>query len=227
MRTELVYRARQVLLALIVACVAAAVLLSWLNARAGIGSSWLRRIAGPPQVLAGRHIGIVAGHSGNDSGTVCIDGLTEASVNQTVADQMAFELRRYGATVDSLQEFDQRLPGYEADAFVSLHSDSCQASSDMTGYKVASLEGGSEASAELVRCLWEAYGPATGLRRDPDTITVDMTRYHSFREISPGTPAAIIEMGFMNADRPLLTDHPERAAQGIVDGIKCFLPPEQ
>ena len=52
-----------------------------------------------------------------------------------------------------------------------------------------------------------------------------MRDYHSFREIAPSTPAAIIETGFMNADRSLLTEHPDRAAQGIVDGILCFLAP--
>ena len=50
-----------------------------------------------------------------------------------------------------------------------------------------------------------------------------MSRYHAFREIAIETPAAIIEMGFLKADRELLTKRPERAAAGIVAGIDCFL----
>ena len=195
------------------------------NARAGSGPAWLRRLAGPPQVLAGKHIGIVAGHSGNDSGTVCSDGLTEASVNRSIADLVVHQLELYGATVDSLLEFDERLPGYQADMFLSIHADSCQASKAMTGFKVASLEGGSDESAALADCLWKSYAATTGLSPNPDTVTRDMTDYHSFREIAPSTPAAIIETGFMNADRSLLTQHPDVAAQGIIDGIRCFLVP--
>ena len=228
MRIHLVQRARWVLLGVIVLCVAAGVLFSWQSARAGTGPSWLRRLVGPPQVLAGRHIGIVAGHSGNDSGTVCADGLTEASVNRSIADLVVHQLELYGATVDSLLEFDERLPGYQADAFISIHADSCQASQALTGFKVASLEGGSEESAALANCVWKTYAAATGLSPNPDTVTRDMTDYHSFREIAPGTPAAIIETGFLNADRSLLTQHPDLAAQGIVDGIRCLLvPPAQ
>ena len=227
MRIHLVQRARWVLLGVIVLCVVAGIALSWQNARAGNGPGWLSRLAGPPQVLAGRHIGIVAGHSGNDSGTVCIDGLTEASVNRSIAELVVHELTLYGATVDSLLEFDERLLGYQADVFVSIHSDSCQASKEMSGFKVASLEGGSEESGALASCLWKSYAAATGLRPNPNTVTRDMTDYHSFREIAPSTPAAIIETGFLNADRSLLTEHPDRPAHGIVDGIRCFLLPAE
>jgi len=166
-------------------------------------------------------VGIVAGHSGNDSGAVCPDGLTEAQVNQAVADAVARVLRRRGATVDVLQEFDPRLSGYQADAFVSIHADSCEA--DLSGFKVASLEGGSDASERLADCLWEHYGAAASLPPHPNTITYDMSRYHAFTEISPQTPAAIIEIGFLKADRELIAGYPEKAAQGIVAGIECFL----
>ena len=50
-----------------------------------------------------------------------------------------------------------------------------------------------------------------------------MSRYHAFREIAVETPAAIIETGFLKADREVLTQHPERSAAGIVAGIECFL----
>jgi N-acetylmuramoyl-L-alanine amidase len=114
------------------------------------------------------HVGVVAGHSGNDSGAVCPDGLTEAQVNQAVADAVARALRRRGVTVDLLEEFDPRLRGYQADAFVSIHADSCEV--DLSGYKVASLEGGSAASDRLAECLWQHYGAATSLLHTPTRL---------------------------------------------------------
>jgi N-acetylmuramoyl-L-alanine amidase len=50
-----------------------------------------------------------------------------------------------------------------------------------------------------------------------------MTLYHAFDEIGEMTPAVIIETGFLNLDRELLTHHPELVAQGITDGILCYL----
>jgi N-acetylmuramoyl-L-alanine amidase len=50
-----------------------------------------------------------------------------------------------------------------------------------------------------------------------------MTRYHTFYEVDGYTPAAIIETGFMREDRDVLTERPDLVAQGIVDGILCFL----
>jgi N-acetylmuramoyl-L-alanine amidase len=50
-----------------------------------------------------------------------------------------------------------------------------------------------------------------------------MTEYHAFYEIAPETPGAIIEIGFMGADRALLTEKQDLIATGIVNGLKCFI----
>jgi hypothetical protein len=50
-----------------------------------------------------------------------------------------------------------------------------------------------------------------------------MSRYHAFGEISSQPPAAIIEIGFLKGDRDLIAERPERAAEGIVAGLVCFL----
>jgi len=50
-----------------------------------------------------------------------------------------------------------------------------------------------------------------------------MTSYHAFSEIDPLTTAAIIEVGFMNLDQEILTKKPERLADGIVAGLRCYL----
>lgn len=171
-------------------------------------------------------IGIVSGHRGNDSGAVCADGLTEAQVNFDHAVRVASLLRAQGYTVDILDEFDPRLRGYMADALVSIHADSCAYINDLaTGFKVTRVQDSRlpEAEDRLVACLRARYQAATGLRFHANTVTYDMTQYHAFYEIAPTTPAAIIETGFLYLDRALLTRKAERVAQGIVDGILCYL----
>jgi hypothetical protein len=39
------------------------------------------------------------------------------------------------------------------------------------------------------------------------------------------TPAAIIELGFLNADRGIIAEQPELAAAGVANGILCFFAP--
>ena len=80
-----------------------------------------------------------------------------------------------------------------------------------------------EEEDRLVGCLIREYAAATGLRFHRDSITFDMTGYHAFKEIDPMTPGAIIELGFMGADRSLLTDRSYEVAQGVARGIACFL----
>jgi N-acetylmuramoyl-L-alanine amidase len=170
-------------------------------------------------------IGIVAGHSGNDSGAACDDGLTELSVNEDIALRVKTLLERQGYIVDLLEEYDPRLDGYKAMALVSLHTDSCQFIDDnATGFKVAASESGSstDGSQRLAACLINRYAARTGLKNHPGSITWDMTGYHSFKEVDPDTPAAIIEMGFLYLDRNFLTQHADLAAQGLADGIICF-----
>jgi N-acetylmuramoyl-L-alanine amidase len=186
----------------------------------GMGPNWLQFLfAGG--TTGGLDVALIAGHKGNDSGAVCDDGLTEAEINLEVAKLVAERLGREGVGVEVMDEFDRRLRGLKADALVSIHGDSCE--SDFSGFKVASEEGGTAESERLANCLWDKYEEATGLERHYSTITENMTNYHAFREISLETPAAIIELGFLNADRELLTQEPQRAAQGVADGILCFL----
>ena len=59
-------------------------------------------------------------------------------------------------------------------------------------------------------CLKNRYGVETGLRYD-----------HRI------TPDVIIETGYMNQDRELLTKHPAVVAKGITAGIMCYLNREE
>lgn len=177
---------------------------------------------------AAPRIGIVAGHSGpqNDPGAVCPDGLTEASVNLDIATRVKAGLEANGFPVDLLTEFDDRLVGYQALAVVSIHNDSCDYINEQaTGFKVARAidSGVPEKADRLVDCLIDRYPKQTGLPFHKNSITPDMTQYHSYHELDKDTPAAIIETGFLNLDRRILTEEPYRVAQGVIDGILCYV----
>lgn len=182
--------------------------------------------ATPNAAALARRVALVSGHRGNDSGTVCPDGLTEAQVNYDHALRAAALLRAEGYDVEILDEFDPKLEGYRAAAFVSIHADSCTFVNNLaTGFKVARSEFSALAEEEdrLVGCLKERYVQATGLKFHSNTITHDMTRYHAFRKIAPATPAVIIETGFLALDRGVLTRRADSVAKGIADGVLCFV----
>ncbi len=170
------------------------------------------------------YIGVVAGHWQYDSGAVCSDGLREVDITLPVAQRVAAMLRWLGYQVDLLGEYDVALIDYQADTFISIHADSCGVPG-ASGFKVARVENSfvPEQEDRLVDCLWQSYAAATGLAPHQASITSDMRNYHAFRKISPHTPGAIIEMGFMLDDRWLLESRQEDIALGIVEGIVCFL----
>lgn len=185
-------------------------------------------LAGPQPTRSNRpRVGIVAGHWGNDSGAVCPDGLTELDINLDVATLVKQDLTELGYDVDLLKEFDPLLDGYYANALVSIHSDSCAYVNDQaTGYKVAAALGSKQTqrdkSSRLTACIKARYGEVTKLDLH-NSVTNDMTYYHAFDEIDDETTAAIIEVGFMNLDRQILTQQPDKVATGIVNGILCYL----
>jgi len=171
-------------------------------------------------------IGVVSGHHGNDSGAVCADGLTEAQVNYDIANRVAGEMRQRGYRVDVLDEFDPRLNNYRALLLLSIHADSCDyINEEATGFKVAHVLDSRvpEQEDKLVECIADRYAARTGMRFHKNSVTGDMTNYHGFYEVAPDTPAAIIEIGFLRLDRPILTQRADLVAQGIVDGLMCYL----
>lgn len=173
------------------------------------------------------HVGLVAGHWQSDSGAVCPDGLKEVDINLDVAERTAGLLRRAGYKVDILSEFDPQLEHFEADVFLSIHADSCV--NGVSGFKLARLpdsQVGAKAD-RLVDAIYQEYADVTGLEPHYDTITYDMRDYHAFHEISPQTPGAIIEIGFMGEDRDMLTRRPDLVARGIARGIIAYVQAER
>ena len=176
------------------------------------------RLPGLPQW----QVAIIAGHRGYDTGAVCDDGLMEVQITEAVANRVAKLLQRQGAEVQVLDEYDKRLAGLKVDALVSIHADSCI---PLTGYKVASAAKTVIADQDnrLESCIEEKYGEVTGLPLHPTTVTKDMTEYHAFQRVADTTPGAIIELGFLGGDRDILVNGQAKLAQGITDGIVCYL----
>lgn len=213
---------RVILLGLLLLVVLAA--LVWAGGDSGPTALWLSDMENRPAdraALAGKRIGLISGHQGFDSGAICEDGRQEVETVAAIARHVERRLRRAGAQVDLLEEYDPRLNGYLADAVVSLHADSCI---ERSGFKAARWQESTMPALEdrLVRCLSESYAAATGLPFDADTITDDMTLYHAFRKLAVATPAAIVETGFLGGDWELIGRRPNVAADGIVDGLVCF-----
>jgi N-acetylmuramoyl-L-alanine amidase len=197
---------------------------SWLGGSQGQTAQWREAWQQRPVPVAaaeGRRVGIIAGHLGNDSGAICENGVTEQETVAEIAERVADRLRRAGAEVDVLEEYDTRLQGYLASVLVSIHADSCI---DRSGFKTARSQASGQPAVEdrLVACLNDAYAAATGLVFDPNSITTDMTGYHAFKRVDPQTPAAIIEVGFLGGDQRVLA-RADGPARGIAYGVLCFL----
>jgi N-acetylmuramoyl-L-alanine amidase len=193
-----------------------------------------------PTPFWANRIGVVAGHSGIatygrtkgnvDPGALCPDGFTEASVTMKVAQQVVAILQGKGFTVDLLEEFDPQLPGYQAAAFISIHAQPCE-DFGYGGFAIAYAPGRRasvhEGDIALAECVRQNYGALTGLEFQAGNITEDMTNYHAFsldgKNISAATPGIVLELGFIGHDRDILQNHSDKLAQGVVNGLLCFL----
>jgi N-acetylmuramoyl-L-alanine amidase len=175
-----------------------------------------------PQSPGPVRIGLISGHKESDSGSVCADGLTEAEVNLAIVEKVAASLWQEGIHTDILDEFDSRFSSYGATAVISVHADSCDYINDLaTGFKIAGSS--FTDSTVLSTCVQQAYQTSTQLPYHANTITPHMTDYHVFRTLAASVPAIIIEVGFLNLDRALLTTQSDIPALGVTNGILCYL----
>lgn len=168
-------------------------------------------------------IGIVSGHLNYDSGAVCDDGLTEASVVRALSDKVIANLSLRGIDAELLSEYDPRIgPEYGANAVISLHADACTGpGATLSGFKAAASL--APQSPLLQRCVEDNYQAVTQLPYNENTITADMIDYHLFNALPSTIPAIILETGFLNMDRELLTTNSDIPAKAIADGIVCFV----
>lgn len=187
-----------------------------------------------PTATVEPRIGIVSGHWSKDPayydpGAVCPEALgniKEVDINHAIATRVQQILVQEGYPVDLLEEFDDNLLSYRALALISIHSDSCEYVNDEAkGFKVAApLANPNPKNSEiLVACIENRYADITNMPLHPGSVTIDMTQYHAFSEIDPDTPAAIIEVGFLNGDNERLRQDQDTLARGVANGIMCFL----
>ena len=181
-----------------------------------------------PQWL--RRIGIIAGHRGRDSGAVCEDEygypeLKEVDINMAVALPVIAHLKAKNYAVDLLDENDPRLENYRAAAVVSIHANTCYDFGEhVSGYIVQKSDARPDIGVDafLRECIAINYGARVPLERSY-VETDDLINYHVFNKIHPLTPAVILEMGYMLADREILTEDPDLLAAAVLDGIHCFM----
>ena len=162
--------------------------------------------------------------TGTDGG-----GVQEWQLNLDVAKRVAALLGARGVAVDILPATVPE--GYRADAFVALHADG-DPSGLLSGFKLASghWSGTTAADEALIGAITCEYYEATKLGLDPH-VSYNMTGYYAFNNrryqhaVSAGTPAVILEMGFMTnaSDLRLLLGSPDAVALGIARGILRFL----
>lgn len=196
------------------------------------------RLLKPTRVPSPRRVGIQVGHWRVDEapaefpslrfqGGGSFDGVDEVEVNLDIAQRVASLLRGRGLVVDVLPATIP--PGYLADVFVSLHADGDDYR-EARGFKIAHGFYRGPHEDELVESLTDSYADATGLPWD-DNVSGDMTDYYAFawyryeHALSPFTPAAIVELGFLSnaEDRQILLEEQSTVARGIADGITRFL----
>jgi N-acetylmuramoyl-L-alanine amidase len=149
-------------------------------------------------------------------------GYREADVNLDIAKRVAKLLESRGLIVDVLPATIP--PGYDADAFVTIHADG-SSSSKSRGFKLATPWRTSRAGQHLLDVMTAEYAAATGLPRDY-AITSNMRGYYAFsyrrheHAIARTTPAVIVEMGFLTnaADRAVMIGRADDVAVGIANG---------
>jgi len=156
-------------------------------------------------------------------------GWREVDVNLHIARRVVAILEESGVRAELLPA---TVPvQYEADAFVSIHGDANGATS-VSGYKAARATSSRIPAKDdaLARAVESEYQAATGLKKHPGTITTNMTQYYAFNKsldhaVGHQTPAVILELGFLTtkSDRDLLTQQPDRVAEGVAAGIMDYL----
>lgn len=195
-----------------------------------------------PTFSSVQKIGIITGHSGpplnpaftEDPGAICdengdgIPELRELDINTSVSYRVADLLIQEGFLVEMLNEWDPRLDGYRADTLISIHTNTCEnLGFGANGFNVSAWERSPMVDRDnrLVDCMVNYYTQWTALPRHYGSPP-DLVDYHAFRQVSIDTPTVIVELGFMFADRQLLTERPNDMAQGLFEGILCFLSPQ-
>lgn len=162
------------------------------------------------------------------AGGASVAGVAEWEVNLAIAREAQRLLEARGFAVEVIPATVR--PRYRAAAFVSIHADG-NADPAAAGFKAApSTKDKSGFAPALSESLRRRYAEATALPQNSST-TEDMTAYYAFdsgrfeHAVSPATPAAILETGFLTnpEDRRVIAEQPRVAGTGIANGVLDFM----
>lgn len=174
-------------------------------------------------------IGLLPGHYGFDSGYQCgpdYSFVQETDVNLRIAVMVRDYLNNRGYTVNLLQEFDPLLSNYTALALISIHNDSCDATSEAEdGFRVTT-SGRNAYPAESKRlndCLRDRYAQNTGLSFLGSNLNLNDEMVYSFDTVNDYTTISLIETGYLSSNYRLLSERMDLVAKGIGDGIICYV----
>ena len=156
------------------------------------------------------------------------NGLDEVELNRAVAGALQDQLEAYGVVVELLSATPPE--GYYADLVLSLHADSVEDPA-RRGYKSAYFDPKrNPLEPRLKATIDRAYLTASGFPDDHHNTTQNMHRYYAFNtwryrhSVHPGTPALIIEMGYLSSDADMaFLSLPEQPAAALSAGILEFL----
>jgi N-acetylmuramoyl-L-alanine amidase len=115
---------------------------------------------------------------------------------------------------------------YQSAAFVAIYSGPCAESPlPLSGFKIATslTAQNPDAAYALAVCLSETYGKLIKIPFTYEVLNPDHPSYHIFRDIDSQTPAVMIEAGSLKTDRTILVNQADSVAEGISEGILCFL----
>lgn len=180
-----------------------------------------------PQVPNSRRVVVIdAGHGGRDPGAIGIGGLRETDVNLSVSQQIATLLEQQGIQVVMTRRDDREIdlaPRVQtaeranADAFVSIHSNS--ATSNANGTETYYSSGTNS------RRLAEAIQDSITGNLDMYDRGVKQARFYVL--VNTSMPAVLVELGFLTGqdDARKLSSSAFRTdmAEAIVEGILQYL----
>jgi N-acetylmuramoyl-L-alanine amidase len=171
-------------------------------------------------------IGILVGHWKIDSGHVCENDIVEANITEAIANQVSIKLNALGYPVKLLAETDMDLINYRGPALVALYTGSCDdIPENKSGFTIGTTLSTSDlnSSNALAVCMGEIYQASTKLDFTYQIIASDQPAYALFAMVNPNTPMIYLEMGSLLYDQSVLVENSEKVANGIVNGIQCYL----
>ena len=164
-----------------------------------------------------------AGHYSRTSGSTGAPG--EADFNWDVANKVAESLRKYmEVRVVKADPTSSEISG-DWDCFLAIHYDA-----DIYGkggyfvdYCEPSLDGVTNESQRITKCISEEYGKATGIVNHPERSNINTRKYYMWSKLSAKTPCVLIECGVGQHkpdDYDLLFNQRQRVVDGLVAGLR-------